>query len=197
MLSILFENAIDLDWHRDNPAMGIEKLKTGSGHQPWQPSSIEVFRKNLTGRHLRIFDLALGTGHRASDLTRMEWSHIEDGGIWVTQNKTSKRLWIPIPTSHAETLRNVPLSLSYIPCGEHGRKLNYDQIQKAMITERKILGLQAQTLHGLRYSAASELAEAGCTDHQTATITGHESLSMVQNILKERVKSALPSRLKA
>ncbi|WP_353328987.1 tyrosine-type recombinase/integrase [Phaeobacter sp. NW0010-22] len=142
-----------------------------------------MLRKNLTGRHLRIFELALRTGQRTSDLTRMEWSHIEDDGIWVTQNKTSTRLWIPIPTSHAETLRNVPRCLSYILCGEHGRKLNYDQIQKAMITERKIRGLKAQTLHGLRYRAASELAETGCTDHQTATITGHKSFSMVQNIL--------------
>ena len=36
---------------------------------------------------LLIFELALGTGQRASDLTRMEWEHIEDGGIWVTQGK--------------------------------------------------------------------------------------------------------------
>jgi len=35
MLSILFEQAIDLDWQRDNPAKGIAKIKTGDGHKPW------------------------------------------------------------------------------------------------------------------------------------------------------------------
>ncbi|WIY25792.1 hypothetical protein [Parasedimentitalea psychrophila] len=34
MLSILFEQAIDLDWQRDNPAKGIAKIKTGDGHKP-------------------------------------------------------------------------------------------------------------------------------------------------------------------
>ncbi|MEP2714909.1 hypothetical protein [Pseudophaeobacter sp.] len=34
--------------------------------------------------------------------------------------------------------------------------------------------------YALRYSAAGELAEAGCTDHQIAAITGHNSLSMIQ-----------------
>ncbi|MBO9453444.1 hypothetical protein J7426_24505 [Tropicibacter sp. R16_0] len=50
--------------------------------------------------------------------------------------------------------------------------------------ERKRLGLIKHTLHGLWYSAASELAEAGCKDHQIAAITGHKSLSMVQKYSK-------------
>lgn len=75
-------------------------------------------------------------------------------------------------------------SLRYILCDDHGRRLNYDQIQKATIVERKKLGLDAYSLHGFRYSAASELAEAGCTDHQIAAITGHKSLSMVQKYSK-------------
>lgn len=88
MLSILFEHAIDLDWQRDNPAKGIEKLKTGSGHQPWPTSAVMIYRKNVTGLALLVSELAIGTGQRASDLTRMEWGHIEDNGIWVTQAKT-------------------------------------------------------------------------------------------------------------
>lgn len=47
MLSILFEHAIDLDWQRDNPAKGIEKIKTGEGHKPWSQSAIAIFRKKL------------------------------------------------------------------------------------------------------------------------------------------------------
>jgi hypothetical protein len=36
----------------------------------------------------------------------------------------------------------------------------------------------------LRYSAASELAEAGCTDQQISAITGLKSLSMVRKYSK-------------
>jgi integrase len=49
---------------------------------------------------------------------------------------------------------------------------------------RENLGLKEFSLHGLRYSAASELAEAGCTDQQIAAITGHKSLSMVRKYSK-------------
>ena len=38
--------------------------------------------------------------------------------------------------------------------------------------------------HGLRYSAAKMLAEAGCTPHQIAAITGHQNLAMVQKYSK-------------
>ncbi|MCA0905161.1 tyrosine-type recombinase/integrase [Ruegeria marisrubri] len=185
MLSILFEHAIDLDWQRDNPAKGIEKLKTGDGHKPWPASAINTYRSKVSGLPLLIFELAIGTGQRATDLTLMEWGHIEDDGIWVTQGKTEARLWIPFTDRLRTVLESTTRqSLRYILCDEHGRQLNYDQIQKSTIAERKKLGLDAYSLHGLRYSAASELAEAGCTDHQIAAITGHKSLSMVQKYSK-------------
>ena len=186
MLSILFAHAINLDRQRNNPAKGIEKLKTGDGHKPWPASATTTYRNKVTGLPLLIFELAIGTGQRATDLTLMEWGHIEDDGIWVRQGKTEARLWIPFTDRLQSALASTPRrSLRYILCDNHGRQLNYDQIQKATIVERKKLKLDAYSLHGLRYSAASELAEAGgCTDHQIAAITSHKSLSMVQKYSK-------------
>ncbi|MEP4036372.1 tyrosine-type recombinase/integrase [Pseudophaeobacter sp.] len=76
---------------RLNPAKGIEKIKTEEGHKPWSQSPIVTYRNNAQGLALLAFELALGTGLRASDLTRMEWQDIEDGGIWVTQGKTNSK----------------------------------------------------------------------------------------------------------
>lgn len=185
MLSILFEHAIDLDWQRENAAKGIEKIKTGEGHKPWSQSAIATFRNNAHGLALLSFELALGTGQRASDLTRMEWQDIEDGGIWVTQGKTKARLWIPFTERLATALHHTQrTSLRHILADQHGRALNYDQVQKKVMAVREKLGLKEFSLHGLRYSAASELAEAGCTDQQIAAITGHKSLSMVRKYSK-------------
>lgn len=185
MLSILFEHAIDLDWQRDNPAKGIAKIQTGEGHKPWPASAIALYRKHADGLALLIFELALGTGQRASDLTRMEWCHIEDDGIWLTQGKTKARLWIPftarLAAALAATRRN---SARHILASDTGQPLKYDQLQKKVMAVRKSAGLTAYSLHGLRYSAAGELAEAGCTDQQIAAITGHKSLSMVQKYSK-------------
>ncbi|WP_338045800.1 tyrosine-type recombinase/integrase [Parasedimentitalea marina] len=143
------------------------------------------YRKEAQGTELLIFELALGTGQGASDLTRMEWAHIESDGVWVTQGKTKARLWIPFTSAlkaAQETTKRT--SLSHILNDEFGRKLNYDQIQKKVMAVRKATGLTEFILHGLRYSAASELAEAGCTDQQIAAIIGHKSLSMIQKYSK-------------
>lgn len=174
-----------MDWQRDNPAKGIEKIKTGDGHKPWPRSAIATFRREADGLPLLAFELALDTGQRASDLPRMEWQHIEDGGIWVTQNKTQARLWIPFTESLTTILRQTRrTSLRHILANQHGRALNYDQVQKKVMAVREKAGLKEFSLHGLRYSAASELAEAGCTDQQIAAITGHKSLSMERKYSK-------------
>jgi len=115
----------------------------------------------------------------------MEWADIENDGVWVTQGKTKARLWIPFTRALKAVLETTKhTSLSHILNDEFGRKLNYDQIQKKVMAVRKISGLTEFTLHGLRYSAASELVEAGCTDQQIAAITAHKSLSMVQKYSK-------------
>jgi integrase len=44
-----------------------------------------------------------------------------------------------------------------------------------------MIGLRHElNIHGLRKLAAAELADAGCTMHEIAAVTGHLSLSMVQ-----------------
>jgi integrase len=59
------------------------------------------------------------------------------------------------------------------------------------------MGLEEFTLHGLRYSAAGELAEAGCTYHQIASITGHKSLSMIQKYSRGASQKVLAKQAQA
>ncbi len=40
--------------------------------------------------------------------------------------------------------------------------------------------LEGLTFHGLRYTAATKLAEAGCSLKEIAAITGHRSLAMLE-----------------
>src|SRR4029077_10357127 len=47
-----------------------------------------------------------------------------------------------------------------------------------------IAGLPHCSAHGLRKAAARRLAEAGCTEHEIAAITGHASLRLVEHYTK-------------
>jgi hypothetical protein len=58
----------------------------------------------------------------------------------------------------------------------HGRLAGYDDVNDA----ERLRHDPASTAHGLRKAAARRLAEAGCTMHEIAAITGHASLSEVQ-----------------
>jgi len=48
--------------------------------------------------------------------------------------------------------------------------------------------------HGLRKAAARRLAEAGCTEHEIAAITGHASLREIARYTKAADSSGSPER---
>ena len=179
VLSVLMEHAIDLGWRQDNPAKGVKLLKTGEGYKPWPEWAIEAFRKEATGPLLTAFELALGTGQRISDVLAMRWDQIDDSGILLTQSKTGEKLWIPF-TPHLEnylsTLEKTGLT---IVCNDIGQPLTYQAIRQRMTKPRSRAGAEDYSLHGLRYNAASELFEAGCSDAEVQAITGHRTRAMV------------------
>lgn len=47
------------------------------------------------------------------------------------------------------------------------------------------------SLHGLRKAAARRLAEAGCTTHEIAAITGHKTLSEIDRYCPDAEKARL------
>ena len=56
----------------------------------------------------------------------------------------------------------------------------------------KASGLPAgRTAHGLRKAAARRLAEAGCTTHQIAAITGHQTLKEVERYTRAVAQKTL------
>ena len=100
--------------------------------------------------------------------------------IHVVQAKTAAKLRIPVHMelrkaldAHARvspiiltTARGKPFTGSYFR--HHWRK--------AMAAA----GLEGLVFHGLRYTAAAKLAEAGCSLKEIAAITGHKSLAMLE-----------------
>ena len=45
--------------------------------------------------------------------------------------------------------------------------------------------LHQMTFHGLRYTAAARLAEAGCSLKEIASVTGHKSLGMIEKYSRD------------
>ena len=59
----------------------------------------------------------------------------------------------------------------------------YNGAAQAIKRYRKLIGADKYDIHSLRYTAASEMALAGCTDEEIASVTG-QTLETVQHYTK-------------
>lgn len=177
-MSILFEHAIDLGWMSNdrNPAKGVPLVKAPEGtREPWPDHLVSRFREvTPAGSRARlIFELCLGSAQRMGDVLKMQWGDLGPDGIALRQNKTRKRLVVPLTSHLQDMLAITPRNGLYIISGEHGKPLSYRQAAFAMKNARDAAGAgEGHDNHALRYTATVELAMVGLTDKQIASVTG-------------------------
>ena len=183
VVSVLMKFAVMMEY-RDDLLAGIEKLPVGE-HRRWLDEDVE-FALNKFPEHLRrAVVLGLYTGQRASDLVKMKWSDFDGEGITVTQKKTGTSLWLPCHLELRKELEvwkmdRTTMTILSRPSGQPYSAAALSSAMSKMIArcQPKLLGLR---FHGLRMTAAAKLAEAGCSVHEIASITGHKSLQMIEH----------------
>ena len=178
---ILLEHSIDLGWKSDNPAKGVELLRSDApAREAWPQDMIDAYRAETAGREVLIFELCLGTGQQIGDVLRMRWSDIDGEGIAIRQGKTKAKLWIPITRRFKVILEQTPrIGLTICAYGPQGKQLSYSSASQDVRTVRDAIGVRAYDIHGLRYAATAELAVAGCSDEVIDAITGHKTTAMI------------------
>ena len=185
VLRVLFEHAIDIGWlgkNPVNPAKGVALIKSeGEDREPWPTDMVKAYRKEAPlGTRARILlELGIGTGQRPGDLCKMRWDAIKEGGIEVTQGKTKARLWIPITRALREALDAMPRHGLTICAQANGKPTTYRGCAQIVLEVRKKIGAEAYDMHSWRYTAAAELAAAGCDDETIMAVTGHKTRAMV------------------
>lgn len=169
---------------------GVERYSVDSGHKPWTPKQIEAAREKLTGMVRRGIMLYLYTGQRGSDVVRLGWTDIDEGGFSLKQRKTGRDVWCPIvPELQQEmsTWEKRPGPFLRQKSGApYDRRLfwkHFDE-QRANIPE-----LEGVTLHGLRATAVVRLRREGLTTLQISDITGM-SLQMIERYCRFADKKA-------
>jgi len=183
MLSIISKHAIDLEWITANPATGVVKLKGGE-YQPWPAAKLRAFESYCKTHglewELTAFMLGTGTGQRIGDVIKMEWSHYDGTFISVVQEKTSQRLRVACPDFLRTYLESLPRTGRFIMAQSLHKGVAKRTIQQRVMEVRKGINAEGYVIHGWRYSAAVALAEAGCSDSEIQSVTGHKTLEMVR-----------------
>lgn len=187
VLSILLKHAVDLEWIDRNPVIDIPKL-SGGEYEAWPDSKLLAFERccTATGAHTArtIYELCLGTGQRIGDCVAMRWSDFDGEYMTVTQEKTGEPLTIYCPKRLRAYLDSLPKAGAHILPRNLTEPIGKRAAQKAVEDVRTAIGVmhgpERLVPHGWRYTAAKQLADAGCTDAEIQAVTGHRTLGMVQ-----------------
>lgn len=185
--SVLMQHAIEMEYRDTNPARGVPLLPTGH-YSRWPDEAIGVAMKRFPEPLRRAAVLALYTGQRQGDVLAMRWSDYDGEGINVIQQKTGTKLWIPCPATLEAELDRWRENRTAVTIITNSLGRPYKGWSFASMFSREISKhqeLSGLVFHGLRKTAAAKLAEAGCSTHEIASITGHKSLAMLQHYTLE------------
>ena len=175
--------ARDRDWIEYSVADRIKSLPIGE-HMAWTWPQVEMALEKFPEPMRRVVVLGVYTGQRRGDLVAMPWSAYDGSTVQLKQEKTGAELVIPVhPVLKAELDRwRQSRTSTMILTTETGLPWAPAYLSTAMAETVRDAGLPAGlSCHGLRKCAAAMLADAGCSTHEIAAITGHKSLAMVQH----------------
>jgi integrase len=168
-----------------DPTQGIKlKVARSDGIHSWTEGEIAQYETHHPIGSKARLALALGlfTAQRRGDVIRMGRQHVRNGALTVRQQKTGAVLALPL---HPELLAildeatpSEALAFLVTNSGRPYGANDFSEQFRAWCNTAKLP--EHCSFHGLRKAALTRLAEAGCTTHEIAAISGHRSLKEVE-----------------
>ena len=192
---LLMRFAIGEEWGKDDPTLAIRTMKIkGDGFHCWTEVEIATFeyRWPIGTRERLALALLLYTGQRRGDVIHMGRQHIANGPIQLVQHKTKAQLSIPIHPELQRVMDGTPSDHLTFLCTSNGKPFTAPGFGNWFREAYDTANVRGCSAHGLRKAAARRLAEAGCSPHQIASITGHKTLKRWSTTPKRPIKSGLP-----
>jgi integrase len=152
---------------------------------------------------LRRLALALGleTGQAKQDVIAMGPQHIRDGVLHWIRRKTERSTGIEVHIEIEPELRQIidatPSGHLTFLIGPFGAPFKIDTFGRWFRNACNAAGLPHCTFHGLRKACARRMADAECTPHEIAAVTGHASLKEVERYTKTANRQRLSRSAKA
>jgi integrase len=133
------------------------------------------------------------TGQRISDVVKMGRANVVRGTLHITQQKTGKRLTVPLHKRLAEIIeQDAPKGSMAFLLNERGGAVTESGLRQRIQNWALVKHAQRIVPHGLRRNAVNALLEAECSTAEVAAITG-QSLQMIEHYAKERDQGHLGS----
>jgi integrase len=187
VLRAMMQHAVENGIRADDPTRDVKAIRVKSdGFHSWTDAEVARFEAHhqIGTRPRLALALLLYTGQRRSDVVTMGRQHVDkNGAIHVRQIKTDAVLTVPVHPDLQAIIDATPTDLTFLTTA-FGRPFTAAGFGNWFRDQCNAAGLPHCSAHGLRKAAARRLAEAGCTEHEIAAITGHASLREVQRYTK-------------
>ena len=165
---------------KEDPTAGIENLSGKTeGFKTWSDEDIARFQRRwpLGTRERLALELLLCTAQRRGDIVSMGRQYIRSNAIELTQQKTGTKLAIPVHPDLKMAIGAMPSGHLTFLVTSFGKPFTAAGFTNWFRTVCNQAGLPpGNSAHGLRKAACRRLAEAGCTVHEIAAISGHADL---------------------
>jgi integrase len=205
----MMKHAVEIGIRADDPTRDVKALRPKSklGFHRWTEAEIAQFEaRHPIGTKPRLA-LALGlyTGQARQDVVAMGPQHLRDEVLnWVrgkTERTTGTELAIPIHPALRAIIDATPSGHLTFLVTEFGKPFAVAGFGNWFREQCDIANLHHCSFHGLRKAASVRLAEAGCTPHEIAAITGHASLKEIvrytSTVDRKRLAAAAMEKMKA
>lgn len=137
-----------------------------------------------------IVTIAIETGMRQSEILGLRRSNVDlkKRVVRLTDTKNDSSRTVPLTRAATEVIKTAlenpvrPSGLDLIFFGEPGKdgKRRPYQFKKIWGDIKTDLGFLDLHFHDLRHEAVSRLVEAGLSDQEVASISGHKSMQMLR-----------------
>lgn len=186
VLQTVFKFAVRANVCDRNPFDGIERYELGR-HHTWTDGELAAYERQwpIGTRERLIYAVLLYTGQRVSDAVKINRGDIKGNSIKVVQQKTATdeddALLIEMHPALVRAIQAGPANGVTLIGDKNGRPIGPKSLSDAIRRAADAVGLPRHCVaHGLRKAACRRLAEAGCSAHEIAAISGHKSLAEIE-----------------
>lgn len=183
LLRKLIGAALDEEWIEYDPTFRMRYSPKYKGWRAWTAEECAAFeaRWPIGSTPRLVYTIALLTGARRGDITRLLWSDLDAQGIDFTVGKTSRGQWLPILEALRAALDAAPRTGKTVLMTQYGKPFSGKALGMRMQRWSHAAAIgPGTTIHGLRKTLGKLLAENGATAHQIKAILGHRTLAQAQ-----------------
>lgn len=189
-----------------NPVSNIRKPSAGEGrNRRLRPEeevellqAVDAYSNPMLGWIVRI---ALETGMRSGEITGLRLGDVDTARRLVHLSDTKNNSSRTVPMTRAakavfDKARDNPMRppdcdlLFFGEVGKNGARHPYT-FNPAWLKIKRSLGLADLRFHDLRHEAVSRLVEAGLSDQEVASISGHKSMQMLKRYTHLRAEDLI------